>query len=298
MKLLADSITRRARLATVACALAVVALLCTPSTLLAQVRSVTAAWDANQDGLTAGYHVLVGTSPSDPLVVLDVARNTSVALPLPVGGRYYVAVRAYTGSGAVGPPSAEAVVDLRSVPGPPAALNANVSGPTVRLSWTDSSTGGDPLTYLLTAGTSPGSANLLAGVPLGDVNSVSGDLPPGIYYVRVQGANLVGVGPPTDLTFEIGGGYRPQSPSNLRRRWNGSTVTLTWDAPTGDPNSMPTSYLVEAGTAAGASNVGGLNVGNTLSFSVDVPPGTFYVRVRGVNARGVSDPSNEVVVQR
>lgn len=261
----------------------------------AQIRNVIAAWDANNDGLTAGYHVLVGTAPNAPLVVLDVGRASSVGLPLPIGNRYYVAVRGYTAQGALGPSTPESVVDLASRPGPPAGLRVDVVGPRATLRWSESATGGVPSTYLLSVGTAPGAANLLANVSLGNVNAVSGDLPPGTYYVRLQGANVVGVGPASETSFQVGGGYRPGPPTNLRARWQGSTVVLSWSPPAGE---AITSYVLEAGTAAGASNVGAVNVGNTTSLAVPVPPGTFHVRVRAVNARGVSDPSSEIIVQR
>src|SRR5262245_63393976 len=45
----------------------------------------------------------------------------------------------------------------------------------------------------------------------------------------------------------------PAPPSGLSATVTGSTVTLTWTAPAGgDP---PTSYIVDAGSMAGASNV-------------------------------------------
>lgn len=283
------------RLASVAAALTLIGM---PMSAAAQLRPVVAAWDPNADALTAGYQVLVGTSPNQPIAILDVQLSTSVSLPLPAGGIYYVAVRAYTASGSPGPASAETVVDLSSPPGPPSAMRADVNGPSVRVSWGQSATGGAALTYLLSAGTTPGSTDVLANAPIGNVNAIGGDLPPGVYYVRVHGANLVGVGPGADLVVQVGGGFRPLPPGGLNYDWSGSTVRLAWYAPTGDPASLPTTYIVEAGTSPGASNVGVLNVGNALSFSAPVPPGAYYVRVRGVNARGHSDASNEIVIRR
>lgn len=269
-----------------------------PVSASAQVRPVVAAWEPNADALTAGYQVLVGTSPNQPLAVLDVQLNTSVSLPLPAGGVYYVAVRAYTASRTPGPASAETVVDLSAPPGPPSALRADVNGPSVRVSWGQAVTGGAALSYVLSAGTTPGGTDVLANAPIGNVNAVGGDLPPGVYYVRVRGANLVGMGPGADLVVQVGGGFRPLPPAGLKHDWFGDTVRLAWHAPTGDPSSLPTAYIVEAGTSPGATNIGVLNVGDALSFSAPVPPGTYYVRVRGVSARGLSDASNEIVIQR
>jgi predicted phage tail protein len=69
-------------------------------------------------------------------------------------------------------------------------------------------------------------------------------------------------------------------------------VSLGWRAVAG-----ATSYLVEAGSSRGASNLGVFNVGNTTSLVTGVPPGVYYVRIRAVNGNGVSGPSNEVAVQ-
>lgn len=263
----------------------------------AQVR-ITAAWNPNTDGLTAGYRVFVGTAPGSPMADIDVGAATSAVLPLPLGSVYYVTVRGYTTQGALGPASVEAIVDLSGPPGVPSAFGATVNGPSATLDWSPPVSGGLPSNYLLSVGTAPGAANLLDGLPVGSVLSVGGDLPPGLYFARLRAANLLGVGPPVDTSFQVGGGYRPRGPSGLTASVAGTGVTLAWSAPSGAPaDEVPTSYLLEAGSAPGTSNLASVNIGNVTSFSANVPPGTYYVRVRGVNARGVSDASNEVTLQ-
>lgn len=262
----------------------------------AQIR-VTAAWDANTDGLTAGYQVVVATTAGVTVATLNVGTATSVVLPLQPGAAYSVTVRAYTASGALGPPSVEAVVDLTAPPGAPTGVGASVNGPTASLGWSPPMTGGAPLGYMLSLGTAPGASNLVSAYPVGYTQSVSGELPPGTYFARLQAANLLGVGPPSgEVAFQVYGGYRPLSPFGLSATWVGTSAQLTWTRPSGA--QMPTSYVIEAGTSPGSANIGSVNVGNTASFVVDVPPGTYYVRVRGVSASGVSDPSNEIVLQR
>jgi hypothetical protein len=85
------------------------------------------------------------------------------------------------------------------------------------------------------------------------------------------------------------------APTNLSSLVQGTTVTLGWGVP---PGSQPTSYVIEAGSSAGASNITtfdtrstatGLTVGN-------VPPGTYFVRVRGKDGASVGPASNEVTV--
>lgn len=259
---------------------------------------VTAAWDPNNDGLTVGYVVSVGVTSGAPLVSLDVGATTSVALPLPPGATYFLTVSGYNADRAPGPSSAELVVDLSSRPGPPASIRADVNGPRVSLSWTPPTYGGVPAGYLLSVGTTPGSVDLLANYPVGTARSISGDLPPGSYFAQLHAVNVLGVGAPVQLRFDVGGGYQPLPPSNLQARWTGSTVTLTWARPTGPQDQLPTAYVIEAGSASGTSNLAAFGVGNVTAYSAPVPPGTYYVRVRGVSARGVSSPSNEILLRR
>jgi hypothetical protein len=75
---------------------------------------------------------------------------------------------------------------------------------------------------------------------------------------------------------------------------NGSAVTLSWTAsPFG---AAPTSYIVEAGTSPGASNVFNGNVGAGTTLTAAVGAGTYYVRVRAANDAGTSAPSNELTL--
>src|SRR5262249_31781584 len=73
----------------------------------------------------------------------------------------------------------------------------------------------------------------------------------------------------------------------------GNVVTLNWTAPaTGDP---PTSYLIEAGSAPGRTDIAAFDTGNNApSLAVfNVPAATYFVRVKAVNGAGTSGPSNE-----
>jgi hypothetical protein len=77
---------------------------------------------------------------------------------------------------------------------------------------------------------------------------------------------------------------------------SGPTVTLFWTPPA---VGLPTSYVVEASNAPGGpANLANFNTGNALTTLVvpDVPSGTYYVRIRALDASGSSAPSNEVAV--
>lgn len=66
------------------------------------------------------------------------------------------------------------------------------------------------------------------------------------------------------------------------------TVALRWGSSPG-----ATSYLLEGGSATGLANLANFNVGGRTTFTADVPGGTYFTRVRAVNACGASAPSNE-----
>lgn len=84
-----------------------------------------------------------------------------------------------------------------------------------------------------------------------------------------------------------------KAPTNLRARPKGTATEFTWDAPA----NPPAGYVIEAGLASGQT-LGTLPIGNVTSFSLDVPPGSYYVRVRTAGAvGGTEELSNEVLVR-
>lgn len=252
---------------------------------------VTAAWDANTDSLTAGYRVSVATS-TGPLAVLDVGAATVAVLPLPFGAVYRITVRGYTTEGVEGPPSPEALVDLATAPGAPVGARATVTGATASLTWSPPTSGGVALQYFVSVGTAPGAANLLSDYPVGAALGISGAVSPGTYYARLHAGNAIGIGPPSaDVMFQVTDPLEPAPPAGLAATVTGSTVSLRWTAPAGGADS----YVLEAGTASGAANVGTLALGAT-SLTAVAPPGTYYVRVRAVRASRISAPSNEIIV--
>ena len=94
----------------------------------------------------------------------------------------------------------------------------------------------------------------------------------------------------------------PGAPGWLTGSVNGSTISLSWQAPSGpeseapSPLNPPTGYIIEAGNGPGLSNLATFNTGNTLtSYSANgVSTDEYYIRVRATNAVGTSGPSNEV----
>jgi predicted phage tail protein len=71
---------------------------------------------------------------------------------------------------------------------------------------------------------------------------------------------------------------------------------MKWDAPSS--GSMPTGYILEAGSTSGGSNLFVSRTGGTAtSFTTKgAEKGPYFVRVLATNARGTSLPSNEAMI--
>ena len=90
-----------------------------------------------------------------------------------------------------------------------------------------------------------------------------------------------------------GSGTPPAAPGGLSTSASGSTVFLSWSAPSS--GGTPTSYIIEAGSAPGLTNLANFSTGSTSTSyaSGGVGSGTYYVRVRATNSAGTSGASNE-----
>jgi hypothetical protein len=86
----------------------------------------------------------------------------------------------------------------------------------------------------------------------------------------------------------------PNPPQNLAAVVNGTSVTLTWAAPS--TGGVPTGYIVYASLSPGGPIVASLPVTSTSLIVTDVPPAVYYVHVRAINIDGASAPSNEIIV--
>ena len=89
-------------------------------------------------------------------------------------------------------------------------------------------------------------------------------------------------------------GTAPNPPQSLQSAVNGSTVTVSWTAPSSGP--APLGYQLEAGSAPGIADLAVLPTASTLLTFPGIPAGTYFVRVRSLGSGGVSTPSNEAVV--
>ncbi|MGD9902093.1 MAG: hypothetical protein AB7U83_01385 [Vicinamibacterales bacterium] len=86
---------------------------------------------------------------------------------------------------------------------------------------------------------------------------------------------------------------RAGAPRAITADVRGSTATLGWRA--GVPPAT-TAFIVEAGTTAGADDVGTFPVGTATGVSGSLAPGTYFTRVRAIGANGPGGASSEVVL--
>jgi glucose/arabinose dehydrogenase len=179
-------------------------------------------------------------------------------------------------------------------PGTPTNLAATVSGSTVTITWAAPSSGGAPASYRLEAGTAPGLTNITT-FPTTATSLAVGGVPVGQYFVRVRAVNDVGVSPATsDLTINVGC-TPPVAPATFTASAANRTVLLNWTLVPGS-----TQTIIEAGYAPGATALTIPVPAPTAGVAFPgVPPGTYYVRTRGVNACGQGTASVErtLVVQ-
>ena len=183
-------------------------------------------------------------------------------------------------------------------PGPPTGLVVSSSGTSVTLTWTAPG-GAAPDTYIIEAGSSPGASNL-ASFSTGTTATTfaTTGVRTGTYYVRVRAGNAAGTSTASnEAVLVVGGGgctSIPGAPGNLSASVTGGTVVLDWTAASGSP----TSYVVEAGSSPGASNLANSDLGTSATSytATGVARGTYYVRIRGKSTCGTGTASNEIVI--
>ena len=120
--------------------------------------------------------------------------------------------------------------------------------------------------------------------------------PPGKYYARVRAVNGLGVSAASSeasvtVTSSAVCVLPPPAPDDYTIRTGGLQVQLSWSA-----SPWATGYRLEVGSAPARSDLLVTSVGPITTFAATAPPGTFFSRVRAVNACGASVPSAEVAV--
>jgi predicted phage tail protein len=169
-------------------------------------------------------------------------------------------------------------------------------GTAIAMHWRPSPLGGEPTSFVVEAGTSPGALNL-GTLPTSTPTFSFAGVPPGRYFLRVRAVNAFGSSPPSSeiaVTFgSVACGSIPQQVT-ARSVVSGNTVTITWP----DPVGVNGTYALIAGTRLGASDIATLPTGATRRFVTDAPPGVYYVRVATDSAcgQGAVGPDIEIAV--
>lgn len=266
------------------------------ATVTAASGAPTAAIQATMQGPTTARVTWQSTNAvSATINGSAVALNGSMTVNVTTNTSYNLRVRSASGVMA----NATAVArpaTVNSAPLPPLDARSTVSGTQVTLGWQASPGGGVPTMYLLYVGTTAWGSDVANGTQLGNLLTVASTLPNGTYYARIRARNAYGTSASSEpISFRIGS--QLASPSGLTANWNGTVTTLSWVASAADSLELtPTDYVLEAGTAPGLADVAELRVGKETQFSADVPYGVYYVRVRAINDRGDSNPTEDLVV--
>ena len=267
--------------------------------------TVVVTWAApSSGGAPTTYVITAGSSPGLANLVNSNLGSTATSLTATgVGaGTYYVRLFAQNASGS-SPASNEVVVTVGGatpacniVPAVPTGLSTSASGSTVTISWQRPAVGCPPTYYVIQAGSAQGLSNLANFSTGNDATSFSaGGVGSGTYYIRILSGNAAGTsGPSPDALLTVGGGgcsAPPGAAAGLIASVSGTTVTFAWLAASGSP----TSYILQAGSASGGTNLGTFNLGNATSYTAaGVPNGTYFVRIVATSACGTGPASNEV----
>ena len=261
--------------------------------------TVTLSWTPASTGGPAQSYILdAGTAPGVTNITSIVLNspNTSTVVGAVPPGLYYVRVRARNALGTSGPsPDTAVTVGPCDAPGQPANVLYSTADDLVTISWTPPASGVTQ-GYWLYAGYAPGQSNALV-TQLGPTPIFAGSAPFGTYYVRLAAWNSCAVGPTSpDLQVNVlPCTAAPLPPTGLSYTRTGNIVTLTWNNPAS--GSLPSRFEIHAGSAPGASNLIVFSTtNNATSIQTLAPPGTYYVRVKGVNNCGPSVDSNEIAV--
>jgi hypothetical protein len=186
-----------------------------------------------------------------------------------------------------------------AAPMSPQNLSAAVDDHTVTLTWQAPSSGSIPLGYLVEASLSPEGAIIAAFLVL-DTSLVRTAVPDGVYYLRVRSGNAEGFSAASNVIAVIvpdrgtSCSSPPGSPTNVTANVLGTLTILNWAPPAA--GCTPTTYVVQAGSAAGLSDLASYAVGGTTTLTVSAPPGAYFVRVVAFNTFGNSGASNELAV--
>ena len=183
-------------------------------------------------------------------------------------------------------------------PGPPGAPAISGAGNSVTITWTPPVSGGAPTAYTVIARLVPGGP-VVAALAVGNVLTTTVPAAPnGTFHVTVQAANGFGPGPESPgVTFNVPiVAALPGAPTGLAVMVAGDQATFTWTPPA--TGGAATGYVLIAALTPGGAPIAALPfpAPATGVQVINIPPGTYFVRLAATNASGAGPLSNEVVV--
>ncbi len=183
------------------------------------------------------------------------------------------------------------VLDAQGPPPAPIDLAGAVQGSTVSLSWSPGAGTVGAVVYQLEVGSVQGGADLVVST-VATPGLVAGNVPNGLYWVRVRSANASGYSVPSnEISVHVGCVAAPLAPVGIVAQASGNTVSIGWQ-----PAAGATGYVLEAGSGPGAADLAVVPLG-AAGLVATAPEGSYFLRVRALNACGSSAPSSEVVLQ-
>jgi hypothetical protein len=176
-----------------------------------------------------------------------------------------------------------------STPLPPSNLTASVVGNTVTTAWATPAGGVAPTGFVLEGGVNPG--EVLASLPIaGAATTFTVAAPNGVFFIRLHAlAGAARSAASNEVRISVNVPMPPAAPVNLSGEAFGSHLRLAWGNRLNE--GTPTSIMLDVSGSLSLA----LPVAESFFFS-GVPPGTYTLAVRAVNARGSSAPSNAVTL--
>jgi len=244
----------------------------------------------------ASYRLEAGYGPGQTVAVLAAGSTQTFTVFAAPDGVFFARLRALTTAGASEPSNEiQFATGQAAPPLPPLALLGTVQNTSVAMQWTENPEGPIVTGYQVRAGSAPGLTDI-GVLPLpATARTFTAEAPPGTYYVRVVALNGAGEGVASNeavIVAQPGTCTIPDVPTGVVASAQPGRLTLRWNAPAS--GAIPTTYIVQAGTASGASDRFAVGLPGTLtSASGLVPRGPYFIRMFAANACGTSGPSVE-----
>lgn len=220
-------------------------------------------------------------SPSSPLVLSGLVNGTTLTVRL----------RGVNVAGA-GAASAPVSRTPALAPAAPVGLVAtSIAGNIVSLRWAPPVDSVPPSGYVVEGGLLP--AQVLASVPTGSTApTFTFTAPTGAFYVRLHAvAGAARSGPSNEIRIGVNLAAPPSAPTGLLGVADGSALTLVWQETF--EGGAATSFVLDVSGALSGSLV--LPRSDRFAYPA-VPPGTYHLAVRALNAAGSSPRSPAVTL--